>query len=397
MTILTDKRRLVWIGPGGPPPNLRAAAGDRWEVLPCPSLQAAASCLRDAQLVVVSADHDDPLERARLTEILDQVRLSGAVALLLLPAGADPDEFWAQRGGQVITAATDASSRELTARLDAAVELRSAVRNLRSGAPAENERPGEPGEGFLQLQEQMRLAARLQRDFLPHSFPEVGPIRFAAMFRPASWVSGDFYDVFRLDETHVGFYVADVVGHGMPAALLTMFIKKALPTKQITGNTYEIIPPNQALAQLNAEICEQELSYCQFCTAAYGVVDAGALQLSYARGGHPCPLLLTRDGDVRQLDAAGTLLGVFPGERYQARQVELNPGDRVVMFSDGTQEALHSPAQSGEEALVAELLRLRPLPAEAMLLQLTARINERRDVTRPKDDMTVLVMDVLDR
>ncbi len=397
MTVLTDKRRLVWIGPGGPPANVRAAAGGRWEVLTCPWLQTAPGCLRDAHVVVISPNRDDRLHPARLTELFDQVRLSGAVALLLLPAGVELDEFWPQRGGQLITADADASAQELAARLEKAVELHSTIRDHRAGASDEQERPAGDSESLLQLQEEMRLAARLQRDFLPHGFPEVGPIRFAAMFRPASWVSGDFYDVFRLDETHVGFYVADVVGHGLPAALLTMFIKKALQTKQITGNTYEIIPPNQALAQLNAEICEQELSFCQFCTATYGVVDARALQLTYARGGHPCPLLLTRDGDVRQLEAAGTLLGVFPGEQYQARQVELDPGDRVVMFSDGTQEALHGPSQPGEEVLVAELRRLRPLPAEAMLLQLTARINQRRDVTRPKDDMTVLVMDVLDR
>ena len=77
--------------------------------------------------------------------------------------------------------------------------------------------------------------------------PEVGPIRFGALYRPATWVSGDIYDVVRLDETHVGFYVADAVGHGMPAALLTMFIKKALLTKRILGHTYEILPPHVSL------------------------------------------------------------------------------------------------------------------------------------------------------
>src|SRR5688572_8924311 len=82
------------------------------------------------------------------------------------------------------------------------------------------------------LDEELRLAARLQQDFLPKSLPQVGPVRFHTLFRPAGHVSGDIYDVMRLDETHVGFYIVDAVGHGMPAALLTMFLKNAMVTKE---------------------------------------------------------------------------------------------------------------------------------------------------------------------
>ncbi len=91
------------------------------------------------------------------------------------------------------------------------------------------------------LDEEMRLAARLQRDFLPKTLPEVGRVRFRALFRPAGYVSGDLYDVQRLDEDHVGFYLADAVGHGMPAALLTMFLKRALTTKEITPGGYRLL------------------------------------------------------------------------------------------------------------------------------------------------------------
>ncbi|HMO27101.1 MAG TPA: hypothetical protein PKB10_12620, partial [Tepidisphaeraceae bacterium] len=83
--------------------------------------------------------------------------------------------------------------------------------------------------GYMQkLDEEMRLAARLQFDFLPKKIPQLGNVQIHTLFRPAGYVSGDLYDVMRLDETHIGFYVADAVGHGMPAALLTMFMKNAL-------------------------------------------------------------------------------------------------------------------------------------------------------------------------
>ncbi len=77
------------------------------------------------------------------------------------------------------------------------------------------------------VDEELRLAARIQQDFLPKFLPQLGPVHFHTLFRPAGYVSGDLYDVMRLDESHIGFFVCDAVGHGMPAALLTMFIKRA--------------------------------------------------------------------------------------------------------------------------------------------------------------------------
>ena len=213
-------------------------------------------------------------------------------------------------------------------------------------------------------------------------------------FRPLSWVSGDLYDVFRLDETHIGFYVADVVGHGLPAALLTMFIKKALQTKRIEGHSYHIIPPNEVLEQLNADMCQQNFTSCQFCTAFYAIVDTDSLRLRYARAGHPSPVLLDRHGQPRRLQADGRLLGAFPGETFPAEQVQLSPGNRLVTFSDGIEGILSaSPGEPREQALVEEMLRLSHLLPEEMVQQLTGRIDDRRVEVRA-DDITLLVMEV---
>ena len=97
------------------------------------------------------------------------------------------------------------------------------------------------------IDDELRLAARLQQDFLPKSLPRIGRVRFHTLFRPAGYVSGDLYDVMRLDEKHVGFYIADAVGHGMPAALLTMFIKNALVTKQIVEIGYRLLAPGATM------------------------------------------------------------------------------------------------------------------------------------------------------
>ena len=96
------------------------------------------------------------------------------------------------------------------------------------------------------LAEQLRMAGLVQRDFLPTKLPNCDQLQWATTFWPAEWVSGDIYDVARLDEQHIGFYIADVVGHGMPAALLTIFLKQTLIMRETTGNKYRIFSPAQA-------------------------------------------------------------------------------------------------------------------------------------------------------
>src|SRR2546423_1285215 len=116
------------------------------------------------------------------------------------------------------------------------------------------------------VDDEMRLAARLQQDFLPKSLPQLGQVHFHTLFRPAGYVSGDLYDVMRLDETHVGFYIADAVGHGMPPALLPMFIKNALVTKEITADGYRLLSPGQTMVRLNEALVSQKLSHATFAT-----------------------------------------------------------------------------------------------------------------------------------
>src|SRR5205085_1455670 len=173
------------------------------------------------------------------------------------------------------------------------------------------------------VDDEMRLAARLQQDFLPKSLPQVGRINFHTIFRPAGYVSGDLYDVMRLDEKHVGFYVADAVGHGMPAALLTMFLKMALVTKEIIPGGYRLLTPGQTVGRLNDALVSQNLSHATFATALYGTIDTSTLQVQFARGGHPSPALISADGQIRDVTVDGGLLGIFPAETYDTCTVQL--------------------------------------------------------------------------
>jgi len=121
---------------------------------------------------------------------------------------------------------------------------------------------------FEELHKELRLAWRVQQEFLPKKLPNTPEYRFATLYRPATWVSGDIYDIFKLDEKHIGFYLADVVGHGVAAGLMTLFVKRALVTKEILGSSYHLLETHQALARLNDDICSLELPEHQFVTSA---------------------------------------------------------------------------------------------------------------------------------
>ena len=245
------------------------------------------------------------------------------------------------------------------------------------------------------LDEELKLAARVQQDFLPKSMPRIGPLRFHTLFRPAAHVSGDLYDVMRLDESHVGFYMADAVGHGMPAALLTMFLKQALVTKVIDATGYRLLAPSVTMQKLNDALVAQNLSTATFATALYGNINYRTRRLTFARGGHPDPILLSRDGELKILEAEGALLGIFPDDVYQQTAVELEPGDRVFIYSDGVEMAF-SDSDSPCPAQWRELLYARrELPTEqiiADLRDLLARADANSD--RKKDDLTVIAIEV---
>jgi sigma-B regulation protein RsbU (phosphoserine phosphatase) len=243
------------------------------------------------------------------------------------------------------------------------------------------------------LDEELRLAARLQQDFLPKSLPKIGPVRFHTLFRPAGHVSGDIYDVMRLDEMHVGFYMVDAVGHGMPAALLTMFLKNALVTKEIRPDGYRLLDPHRTMSKLNDALIEQNLSNATFATAIYGHVDVKSLRVTFARGGHPNPVLLTRDGELKTLGAEGSLLGIFPEEQYAQTTVQLSPGDRLFVYSDGLELAFSDGREVDVERWKRLLTDAGPRSTAELMDMFRTRANETTD-PQLRDDLTVIVVEV---
>jgi serine phosphatase RsbU (regulator of sigma subunit) len=333
----------------------------------------------DASLAIVDAR----MESASQT--VHQLREAGILTLQL--GGPCP-----KRNGSfpVLHAEEDVTPEELRTRLETAAVLGPYMRRMHVGILKAEQLTRQASRTANEIAEEMQIAQQLQQDFLPRTLPQIGAVRFGVRYIPAGFVSGDIYDVTRLDETHIGFYVADAVGHGMPAALMTMFIKKALQTKRISGNTYEIIPPNEALEQLNADLHRQKLSMCEFCTVVYGVIDTQSLTCTISRAGHPLPILMHADGSYESITMTGSLLGIIENAEFERRTLQLQPGDRLLVYSDGAEDVICGKGRSKTTTMEEFVEPITKLDREDFLAHMTVSIPP----AGTDDDVTLLLLDV---
>ena len=209
-----------------------------FKFLLCPYDQAPAKLTENFAAAVLIAPPDTLHANSRhLVKVLDTLVANHLPALLLTYTEADrrlAAELGAADAICPVTAA--ASAEELAGRLAGLVAATPLIASLQRENAALRQCDAGLSSRISQFDEELRLAARLQSDFLPRTLPTLGPAAFDVFFRPASQVSGDIYDVFHLDEHHLGFFIADAVGHGMPAALLTIFLNRSLVRGLLAGS-----------------------------------------------------------------------------------------------------------------------------------------------------------------
>jgi serine phosphatase RsbU (regulator of sigma subunit) len=218
-------------------------------------------------------------------------------------------------------------------------------------------------QAHQQIDGDAELTRRIHRGFLPRSLPGVGQARFAVVYRPRSRIGGDFYDVVRLDEEHVGLYVADAMARGLPASsLLSIFVKKSLTLKEILGQSYRLVPPAEVLDRLNRELLKLSVPEPPFVTMVYAQLNCRDGTLMFARAAHPHPLYVPADGEPTYWHSSGTLLGVFESE-FTVQQKQLRPGDKLILFSDGVHPPTVGPG-SLHDLLVEAAARHRHLDVQ---------------------------------
>lgn len=245
------------------------------------------------------------------------------------------------------------------------------------------------------LAAQVRMAGRVQRDFLPSSLPNSKKVRWATVFEPAEWVSGDIYDITRLDEQHISFYIADAVGHSMPAALLTMFLKQALVMRETIENDYLIFPPKQVIENLNIRMARQKLSGCQFATCCYCLLNIKTLQMTFSRAGHPYPLLIRPAQEPELLQIRGSLLGIFEQAEFTQQTIQLQQADKLLLYSDGAEPFIGKTNQQGGFDFSKEFYQIKDLPIEQILTELAAQAGSKSKQERQLDDITAIGLEIL--
>jgi len=242
------------------------------------------------------------------------------------------------------------------------------------------------------LDEEMRAATLIQSSILPCTNPEVGSFCLAARYAPMTAVAGDFYDFLPIRPGCLGIVVADVAGHGVPAALVASMVKVAV-SAQITVAT----EPGKVIAGLNSTLCREVQG--QYATAVYVVLDQARRMGYYSAAGHP-PLLLWRRNKqaLLKLGDSGLLLGVRPREDYTQTEFTLEAGDRLLIYTDGLVEAENGRGETFGETQLGEFIGAhQDLPAEQFAERLLVDVLAwpPRSKTRTQaDDITVVVVDI---
>jgi sigma-B regulation protein RsbU (phosphoserine phosphatase) len=234
-------------------------------------------------------------------------------------------------------------------------------------------------------QEEARL---IQRTLLPSAMPDVRGCTVAARWTPASGIGGDCYDVLPFAECRLAVSIADVVGKGLPAALLMSNLQAAVRAFATAS-----VAPHDVCASVNRLLC-RNIASGKFVTFCYVVVDTAAGTIDYANAGHFPPILVRADGTVERLPPTGLVLGVMPDWTYGSGQVPIGPGDGLVCFTDGITEALAPGGEEfGEDRLVEMICRHRREPVER-LVRLVADAVAAWAGGSPQDDATLIAVAV---
>ena len=196
-------------------------------------------------------------------------------------------------------------------------------------------------------EEELQEAREIQQRLLPKRLPEIAGYEVAAMTQPLRFVGGDYYNVARIGEQQTAICIADVAGKGLPAALLMSSLQAAL--KPLIAQR---LAPCELCQRLNRILCELTPTG-KFISFFYGVLDSRDSRLTYCNAGHNPPLLIRGDGTAEELNAAGAVLGQFPSWQYQQSELQMQSGDRLLVFTDGLVEACNRDQEPiGEENLV---------------------------------------------
>ncbi len=246
------------------------------------------------------------------------------------------------------------------------------------------------------LDEDLKAAAIIQSSLLPTRPPTFHNLTIAWRFQPCDLIGGDIFNVCQLDECHLGIYMVDVSGHGVPGAMVTVSVSQALQPEsgylkksQDDYPHYEIVSPVEVCRALDREYPIERFD--KHFTIIYAVLNAHSGRLKYCSAAHPPPVLLRADGRIELLDRIGTFIGLDGIVPFEEDEKQLADGDRLVFYTDGVVECEDEKGVFfGQERLLALLRKLQEEPLERLLDNLLAALVGFTGAAGFRDDVSLV-------
>ena len=240
------------------------------------------------------------------------------------------------------------------------------------------------------LETQLEVARQVQLQLLPPRDPQLEGFEISAYNFPTEEVSGDYYDWVRIYDDQIGVVIADVSGKGVPAALLMAFLRASLRAASHIGYA-----PHISMSKVNYLLWES-IERNQFVTAFYGILDATNRTLAYSNAGHNPPLLMDADGKARFEERGGVPLGMFRDSRYYEYFATIEPGQVLVLYTDGVTEATNPSSEDyGRDRLVDAVRRGRHLSAREMIDFIHNEVITWTEGRGATDDVTFFIVKAL--
>ena len=243
---------------------------------------------------------------------------------------------------------------------------------------------------LLSIDKELEIARELQFSILPDGVPEIANLRIAASYLPMTAVAGDFYEFLPVDRHRVGFLVADVSGHGVPAALIASMIKVAMHSADSCAND-----PGEVLRRLGNNLSHELRG--RFVSAAYLWIDSQARTGRYSAAGHPSLLRwCAGEGALARIESNGLLFGVMANCDYPTCDITLAPGDRLFLYTDGFIEPENAVGESFGDGKLEKIVRENQLlPAQELSDHLLAELCAWQPAhVKQQDDITLIVIEV---
>jgi sigma-B regulation protein RsbU (phosphoserine phosphatase) len=240
------------------------------------------------------------------------------------------------------------------------------------------------------LEGQLEVARQVQLELLPARDPQLAGYDISAYNFPTEEVSGDYYDWVKIYDDQIGLVIADVSGKGVPAALLMAFLRASLRAATHIGYS-----PHISMAKVNYLLWES-IERNQFVTAFYGILDVTNRTLTYTNAGHNPPILLSKDGGISFIERGSVPLGMFRDTRYHEYYLTTEPGEVLVLYTDGVTEAENARGEEfGRERLAAAVKANRELRASDLIAAVHQEVIEWTDGLGATDDVTFFVIKAL--